>query len=204
MWILYIKIVTYCVSYNSVCICLVSKDTLRYIPRNIHTVCALFCFVVILHKSILPVSLKMASLHEGNHGTTLEKMGKSAKKDQLSVPMEIYIYIYHQTSNISSIKSQNLNISRLVLQLSFPNALKPSVKWRMKMLSGPTADAYYICMIYKGATHIKGLTIYIIPTQNCWKIITCAILLNCSNEISCPMFHTFGRDSLRYLMPGFL
>ena len=30
-------------------------------------------------------------------------------------------------------KSQNLNVSRLGLQLSLCNMLKPSVKWRMKM-----------------------------------------------------------------------
>ena len=40
---------------------------------------------------------------------------------------------YRQTSNISSTKSQNLNVSHLVLQLSLPNPLKPGVKSRMKM-----------------------------------------------------------------------
>ena len=33
---------------------------------------------------------------------------------------------FHQTSNISGSKSQNWNVSRLVLQLSLPNPLKPS------------------------------------------------------------------------------
>ena len=41
--------------------------------------------------------------------------------------------IYCQISNISCIKSQNLNVSRLVLQLSLCNILKPGVKSRMKM-----------------------------------------------------------------------
>ena len=41
--------------------------------------------------------------------------------------------IYCQISNISRTKSQNLHISRLVLQLSLPNSLKPGVKWKMKM-----------------------------------------------------------------------
>ena len=36
-------------------------------------------------------------------------------------------------SNISSTKSQNLNVCRLVLQLSLPNPMKPGVKSRMKM-----------------------------------------------------------------------
>ena len=40
---------------------------------------------------------------------------------------------YRQTSNISGTEYQNLNISRLVLQSSLPNPLKPGVKLRMKM-----------------------------------------------------------------------
>ena len=42
-------------------------------------------------------------------------------------------FVYGQTSNISRTKSQHLNDSRLVLQLSLPNQLKPNVKSRMKM-----------------------------------------------------------------------
>ena len=38
-----------------------------------------------------------------------------------------------QTFNTRCTKSQNLNVSRLVLQLSLPNPLKPGVKSRMKM-----------------------------------------------------------------------
>ena len=41
--------------------------------------------------------------------------------------------MYRQTSNISHTKFQNLNVSRLVLQLSLPNLLKPGVKSRIKM-----------------------------------------------------------------------
>ena len=40
---------------------------------------------------------------------------------------------YRQISNISSTKSQNLNVYRLVLQMPLPNPLKPGVKTRMKM-----------------------------------------------------------------------
>ena len=40
---------------------------------------------------------------------------------------------YRKISNISRTKSQNLNVSRLSLQLSLCNILKPGVKWRMKM-----------------------------------------------------------------------
>ena len=40
---------------------------------------------------------------------------------------------YRQISNISRTKSQYWNVSRLVLQLSLPNPLKPGVKSIMKM-----------------------------------------------------------------------
>ena len=40
---------------------------------------------------------------------------------------------YRKTSCISRTKSQNLNVSRLVLKLSLPNSLKPGVKSSMKM-----------------------------------------------------------------------
>ena len=40
---------------------------------------------------------------------------------------------YHKVSNIRRIKSPNLNVSRLVVQLSLPNPMKPGVKSRMKM-----------------------------------------------------------------------
>ena len=40
---------------------------------------------------------------------------------------------YSRISNITRTKSQNLNVSRLVLQLSLCNLLKPGVKSRMKM-----------------------------------------------------------------------
>ena len=43
------------------------------------------------------------------------------------------IHMYIEISNISRTKSQNLNESRLVLQLSLPNPLKPVIKSRMKM-----------------------------------------------------------------------
>ena len=42
-------------------------------------------------------------------------------------------YIYCKISNIRQTKSQKLNDSRLVLQLSLPNPLKQGVKSRMKM-----------------------------------------------------------------------
>ena len=38
-----------------------------------------------------------------------------------------------KTSSLSGTKSKNLNVSRLVVQMSLPNLLKPGVKSRMKM-----------------------------------------------------------------------
>ena len=50
------------------------------------------------------------------------------------VNMDEYISLtYRKISIISRTKSQNLNVSRLGLQLSLHNILKPSVKWRMEM-----------------------------------------------------------------------
>ena len=40
---------------------------------------------------------------------------------------------YHQFSNIRRTQSPNIIVSRLVLQLSLPNPLKPGVKLRIKM-----------------------------------------------------------------------
>ena len=43
------------------------------------------------------------------------------------------ILTYRQTSNVTRTKSQNLNISRFVLQMSLPNPVKPGAKSKMKM-----------------------------------------------------------------------
>ena len=43
------------------------------------------------------------------------------------------VHKYRKLSDIGRTKSPNLKVSRLVLQLSFPNPLKPGVKSRIKM-----------------------------------------------------------------------
>ena len=51
-------------------------------------------------------------------------------------PMPLYCKAwlkYRQTSNIRRTKFQNLNVSRIVLQLSLSNRLKPGVNSKMKM-----------------------------------------------------------------------
>ena len=52
---------------------------------------------------------------------------------KLNTSIKIGLSTYCQTSNISLIKSHNLNVRRLGLQLSLPNPLKLGVKSRMKM-----------------------------------------------------------------------
>ena len=48
-------------------------------------------------------------------------------------PVEYCLQVkYHQTSSISGIKSQHLNDSRLISQLSLANPLKPGVNLRIK------------------------------------------------------------------------
>ena len=42
-------------------------------------------------------------------------------------------HIYRKISNIGCTQNQNLNDSRLIMQLPLPNPLKPGVKSRMKM-----------------------------------------------------------------------
>ena len=43
-------------------------------------------------------------------------------------------YVYRKISNISRPQSQNVNVSRLVLQLSLPNSLRPGVELKINML----------------------------------------------------------------------
>ena len=48
---------------------------------------------------------------------------------------------YHQTSNIRHNKSQNLNVSRLVVELSLLDPMKPVVKNKDVVGAAPTDDA---------------------------------------------------------------
>ena len=64
--------------------------------------------------------------HWGNPVTTI----KSQQKQQNA---KVVHNSHHQTSNIKGTKSQNANVSRLVLQLSLPKPLTPGVKSRRKI-----------------------------------------------------------------------
>ena len=69
-------------------------------------------FPVTPYKWTLPISLYMEAM------ATIDTTSNAA---------------YRKISNIRRTKSLNLNVSRLGLQLSFRNVLKPKVGWRMKM-----------------------------------------------------------------------
>ena len=62
-----------------------------------------------------------------NHDVTHIHIG-DVKSNKL-----LFKSIYRKTSDISRPQSKNLNVSRIVLQLSSPNPLKPGVKSGMKM-----------------------------------------------------------------------
>ena len=62
---------------------------------------------------------------------TLEGIGKSHIYPAITKHNKVWTY--RQISNIGRTNFQNLNVSRLVLQLSLPNLLNTCVKLRMKM-----------------------------------------------------------------------
>ena len=67
------------------------------------------------------------------HCLQLTRSNKSLKFGKSSMVTHVILNTYHQVSNIRCTQSPNINVSCLVLQLSLPNPLKPSVKLRMKM-----------------------------------------------------------------------
>ena len=76
-----------------------------------------------------------------------DKLYASCLGQLLPVPLGVSIIInpsldhtYRQLANLKRIKSQKLNVSRPVLQLSLSNPVKPGVKSRMKMW----LDSYHI------------------------------------------------------------
>ena len=90
-------------------------------------------------------------------------------------------YMYAQTSIISHTKPQNLNVSRLVLQLPLSNQLKPGVKSGMKMLMEQRRQANYIWVInnfiaHEDAAYIKGLTVFFHITATRSKLWSSSVL----------------------------
>ena len=79
-------------------------------------------------------------------------------------------HIYRKISNIRCTKYPNLNVSRLVLQLSLPNPMKPCVKSRMKMqleqrrqamLQLYLSDRQFYCLLRCALLETRRYIIYI-------------------------------------------
>ena len=69
---------------------------------------------------------------------------------------------YRQISKIRHTNFQDLNVSRLVLQLYLPNPLKPDVKSRMKIYLEHRSNYIWGVndfIVYLGASHVRGLTV---------------------------------------------
>ena len=81
-------------------------------PPNTRRFRSLLCFAVVWYWSTSSISFRITSLTPWNPFTNMD---------------------YRKLSNIRRTKSPNLYVSRLGMQLSLCNILKPSVKWSMKM-----------------------------------------------------------------------
>ena len=79
---------------------------------------------------IYPCTSSLLHWHRGNLMFDCPSAREITRKDMGNIR---YSNIYRQFSNISRIQSQNINVSRPVLQLSLSNPFKPGVKLRMKM-----------------------------------------------------------------------
>ena len=79
-------------------------------------------------------SLGMGSANERRHYNVMSSHWLNPYPEWSLDPYQMLYHVsYCQTSNISCTKSQNINASCLVLQLSLPNPLKPGIKLRIKM-----------------------------------------------------------------------
>ena len=86
-------------------------------------------------------------IHQNTLNPDLSRLGDFTRSDDRDVCQSLcewdmssrllrirqWISNHRKSSNISRTKSPNLNVSRLVLQLSLPNPMKTGVKSRMKM-----------------------------------------------------------------------
>ena len=116
---------------------------------------------------------------------------------------DIYRY-YRKTSNIRRTKSQNLNVSRLGLQLSSHNTLKPSVcngEWRCSWRSADRRCSNYIWVInnfiaYSSASYIRDLTVSLISVSNQTFFACCCVYIifpDIPSQIhSFPVIYTFN------------
>ena len=92
----------------------------------------LFLFNYIPHTLYRRGKVHHQTIHKLMFISTNREQTTAAGEDDKFVEI-LHNKIYRKVSNIRGTKSQNLNDSRRVLQLSLPNRLKPGVKSRMKM-----------------------------------------------------------------------
>ena len=70
-------------------------------------------------------------LNQNIHITLASKYEGNSDRQNSNWHTWCFFYYYRQTSIISRTKSQNLNVSNLVMHLPSPNPLKPGVASRM-------------------------------------------------------------------------
>ena len=101
--------------------------------------------------------------------------------------------IYREISNISPTKSQNLNDSRLVLQLPLPNPLMPCVKSRTKMWLEQRVTARFVTRFILWLRHDlwpHNASIYVVTNR--------AAVTNWSESQIVPS-HSAGRRCSNYI-----
>ena len=76
---------------------------------------------------------KGSAPHTNTYSTTPRLWNKRNRMNSLAPGRLKWNFKYRQISNIRGTKFQNLNVNRVILQLSLCNILKPDVKSRMKM-----------------------------------------------------------------------
>ena len=118
---------------------------------------------------------------------------------------------YCETSTISHTRPQHINVSRLLLQLSVPNPVKPSVKPRMKMwlehrrqamlqlhlmisnFIATSGAAYIRCLIIYIPTHLQmGFWIHEEHVAYMWQNLPVNL-----DDQSRPIFHDIAKDALQ-------
>ena len=104
---------------------------IRIIPRVVFF-CVFFCFFFFF--------CLFFNFPECPHDANFVVIGVTAGCHNKMIRCHVVAWLWHsksesyrKISNIRRMKSPNLNVSSLVLQLSLPNPMKPGVKSRMKM-----------------------------------------------------------------------
>ena len=126
--------------------------------------------------------------HNINSGLAKLPLMLSHRGEIISAPKSIY----RKTSCISHTKSQNLNVSHLVLQLSLPNPLKTGVKSslmmyleqrRQAMLQLHLSDQQFYCIL-RCDIYIRGFTVYIdglVQERRNSNALAMELRLSCTN-----------------------